>query len=336
MRPLISVIVPAYNREKTIAAALSSVIAQDYDNLEIIVDDDGSSDGTANTARGVLENSSRRWRVLHHERNRGVSAARNTGLDAASGEYVNFMDSDDLVDEPFISTLYGLASENGCDVVFCGYRKRYETGAEREVVTLPRSLKSGRIYSGEELALKQMMASCWGGVWTILFRKDFLLSKGLRFDEGLSYGEDENFSVKAMTRSGKVVFSQRHLYVYVRHDSMSWRAAIATKEKHFASYMDCISANLNAVRYMAEHVGSPEILKTVRHLLLPKYQLKKLKIYAWLGDYETFRKELALPGTRGMLLSSWKTFFKDPRIFLKALLLMAFPKLVFEIRRRTS
>ena len=131
MRPLISVVIPTYNSEKTIGAALSSVIAQDYDNLEIIVVDGASSDGTADAARSALENSSRRWRVLNHEHNRGISAARNTGLDEANGEYIHFMDSDDLVEKSFISALYGLASEKGCDIVFCGYRVRDETGAER-------------------------------------------------------------------------------------------------------------------------------------------------------------------------------------------------------------
>ena len=217
MRPLISVVIPTYNSEKTIGAALSSVIAQDYDNLEIIVVDGASSDGTADAARSALENSSRRWRVLNHEYNRGLSAARNTGLDEANGEYIHFMDSDDLVEKSFISALYGLASEKGCDIVFCGYRVRDETGAEREIThtrplarPLPRALrlKPGHCYPGEELALRMIMTSFWIGVWTTLFSRDFLLSKGLRFDEGLFNYEDDDFSIKALTRSERAVFSE--------------------------------------------------------------------------------------------------------------------------------
>ncbi|MDR0652814.1 MAG: hypothetical protein LBG12_05850, partial [Synergistaceae bacterium] len=168
------------------------------------------------------------------------------------------------------------------------------------------------------------------------FRKDFLLSKDLRFDERFSFGEDCDFSARALVMSEKAAFSPRCLYVYVQHEGMSTRASRATKEKHFKCRMDATLAHLNAAHYMAEHVRSPKILKAVRHLLLPEYHLKMFKLYAWLGDYETFRKELGSPGMRRMLWSSWKVFFKEPQIFLKAFFLLAFPKLTFEVRRRTS
>jgi glycosyltransferase involved in cell wall biosynthesis len=119
--PLISIVVPAYNRECLIGPTLASIIAQDYDNLEIIVVDDASSDKTAEVSRNMLESSHMQWRVISHDVNKGVGAARNTGMGEANGEYILFMDSDDLADPDFISTLYGLAKD-GRDVTFCGYR----------------------------------------------------------------------------------------------------------------------------------------------------------------------------------------------------------------------
>ena len=92
--PLISVVVPAYNRSSRIAYSLESIIVQDYPNLEIIVVNDASKDGTEQAARRVLESCGRPFSIITHKGNRGVSGARNTGIDAMKGEFLWFMDAD--------------------------------------------------------------------------------------------------------------------------------------------------------------------------------------------------------------------------------------------------
>ena len=92
--PLISVVVPAYNTETRIAYSLESIIAQDYPNIEIIVVNDASTDGTENAARRILENCGRPFTIITHKENRGVSASRNTGMDVVKGEFLWFVDSD--------------------------------------------------------------------------------------------------------------------------------------------------------------------------------------------------------------------------------------------------
>ena len=86
--PLISVVVPAYNTESRIAYSLESIIAQDYPNLEIIVVNDASTDDTESAARKILESCGRPFSVITHKENRGVSAARNTGIDAMKGGFL--------------------------------------------------------------------------------------------------------------------------------------------------------------------------------------------------------------------------------------------------------
>ncbi|HEX7490074.1 MAG TPA: glycosyltransferase family 2 protein [Candidatus Limnocylindrales bacterium] len=93
--PAVSVIVPAHNRAETIAAAIESIRSQTFEDFEIVVVDDGSSDGTADIAR-ALESKEPRLRVHAHPHNRGAQAARNTGIRAARGEWIAFLDSDDL------------------------------------------------------------------------------------------------------------------------------------------------------------------------------------------------------------------------------------------------
>src|SRR5689334_17028679 len=99
MLPQVSVVIPTYNAGKWVEATLDSVVRQTlpHDNLEIIVADDGSTDDSPRIARTFLERTSVRHRVVLREKNGGIGAARNTGWRAASGEWVNFLDADDLL-----------------------------------------------------------------------------------------------------------------------------------------------------------------------------------------------------------------------------------------------
>ena len=100
--PLISVVVPAYNAEKLIACSLESIIAQDYPNIEIIVVNDASTDTTEQAARRVLEGCGRPFSIITHTKNCGVSAARNTGIDSMKGEFVWFLDADDMAENNLV------------------------------------------------------------------------------------------------------------------------------------------------------------------------------------------------------------------------------------------
>ena len=124
MSDLISVIIPAYNAGKFIKSTLESVINQDYENIEIILVDDVCTDNTMKIAEDVLKNSGRKFKIIHHEVNKGTCTARNTGLKNASGKYLNFMDHDDLLRKNFLSSLYNAISNN--DFVFCGIVDKFQ------------------------------------------------------------------------------------------------------------------------------------------------------------------------------------------------------------------
>lgn len=117
--PLVSVIVPAYNAESTVASCLDSILSQSYGRVEILAVDDGSTDGTSK----ILADYSRDERVrVVSQANGGLSAARNSGLDAASGEYVFFLDSDDTIHPETIARLVDIALSSGSDFVRCGFQ----------------------------------------------------------------------------------------------------------------------------------------------------------------------------------------------------------------------
>ena len=117
---LVSVIIPAYNIEDYIGRCLDSIISQTYKNLEIIVVDDGSRDHTGE----ILDNyakKDRRIKVIHKE-NGGVSSARNKGIEAAEGDYIGFIDGDDLIEPEMYKTLVDLLEEENADIAHCGYQ----------------------------------------------------------------------------------------------------------------------------------------------------------------------------------------------------------------------
>lgn len=118
MQPLISVIVPVYQVAPYLKHCIESIINQTYHNLEILLVDDGSTDGSGEICDEYADKDSR-IKVIHQE-NRGLSEARNRGIDTAKGKYVSFVDSDDWIDERFIKTMYEISVETGCDIVQCG------------------------------------------------------------------------------------------------------------------------------------------------------------------------------------------------------------------------
>ena len=149
---LVSVIIPAYNIEDYIGRCLDSIISQTYKNLEIIVVDDGSRDHTGE----ILDNyakKDRRIKVIHKE-NGGVSSARNKGIEAAEGDYIGFIDGDDLIESEMYKTLVDLLEEENADIAHCGYQMvfpdrvdYYHNTGKKKIQTTEEGLKD--LLSGE-------------------------------------------------------------------------------------------------------------------------------------------------------------------------------------------
>ena len=117
MNPLISVVVPVYNTEPYVRKAINSILKQTYDNIEIICVDDGSTDNSPK----ILDELAEKYdniKVIHTE-NKGISHARNTALDCCRGEYIAFLDSDDMYHEQMLKILYDVVTEGNCDIALC-------------------------------------------------------------------------------------------------------------------------------------------------------------------------------------------------------------------------
>lgn len=177
--PLVSVIVPVYNVEQYLDECLNSIYQQTYENLEIIVVEDCSTDNSLNTLIKYLEDS--RVKLIQHEKNSGLSAARNTGIDAAKGDYIMFVDSDDLVHLSLIELCVKYAIVNDADLITYNF-KAFEDGIKLSPQLELSDVDNLKVLEqGENYFNQQHFA------WLKFIRTDLLKSRNLYFPVGLYY-----------------------------------------------------------------------------------------------------------------------------------------------------
>lgn len=210
----LSVIIPAYNAKEHIGRALASLLAQGCPELEIIVVDDGSRDGTGDIVREIMASEPEAKVVLHSQRNAGVSAARNVGVDKAKGAYILFLDADDSVSTDLVANLLPLLRENRADVIHWPYD--LVDGAGKTLLAFPYSdapAKRDGIATLQAILLEQVR------IWTgsAAYRQVFLREHGLRFTVGCTAGEDIEFIYRALSYAESVAFTGDPRSFYVQH-----------------------------------------------------------------------------------------------------------------------
>ena len=207
MKELISVIVPIYNVKSYLRQCLDSLLAQTYSNLEILLIDDGSTDESGNIADEYAQRDNR-IRTFH-QRNGGISAARNKGLDAMSGDYVMFVDGDDYVDKDFCKVALNLAIEKHVDIVSFGYCLFIEQRdyTERKVTLKPRQLNNEDAIL-ELIRRRDVMNNF---VWNKIFKSQ--LFTNVRFPEGQSF-EDVAVMHLLYNSAKGIYLSDKVLYYY--------------------------------------------------------------------------------------------------------------------------
>lgn len=181
--PLISVIIPVYNVEKYLERCIESVCNQSYKNLEIILIDDGSTDGSGRICDKKREGDVRI--IVYHKENGGQGTARNKGLDLCSGKYITFLDSDDMMESSCIEELYDFLVKNNLDISACNYARYTEDG---HMISLFEEKYDDFIVNGIEAQRRIWYAECINlAPWGKLYRKE--LWKNIRFKE-CRYYED--------------------------------------------------------------------------------------------------------------------------------------------------
>ncbi len=220
---MLSLIVPIFNIEDFLPRCLDSVLAQTYRDLEIILVNDGSTDGSGRICDLYAEKDAR-IKVIHKE-NGGVSSARNIGLGLAKGDYIGFVDGDDLLDEKMCELLVKNIEEYDCDIACCQLRVVETNGKMKSLFGQEsRCFKKEDIiknYFFDDFTKEMMYSQC-----NKIFKAKLL--DGLRYKE-FAYGEDILFVFEALARSKKIHYDDYVGYYYMHRETSAMRAYFSEK-----------------------------------------------------------------------------------------------------------
>lgn len=196
---------PVYKAEKYLSRCTDSILRQTFSDFELILIDDGSPDNSSKICDeyGLKD---KRIVVIHQE-NHGVSAARQKGLDTATGEYVIHADPDDWVEPDWLEELYYEAERTKADMVICDFKRYYKT-CTIECRQKPTSLENDTII-GDLLT-----GHIWGAVWNKLIRRDCIIRYGVAFHKDLNLWEDLHFCCELLSHDIKTTYVNKTLYNY--------------------------------------------------------------------------------------------------------------------------
>ena len=207
---IISVIVPVYNSRKYLTECVKSICNQTYPNIELILVDDGSYDGSEILCEELKKKDSR-IKVIH-KKNAGVSAARNDGIEACCGDYITFVDSDDFITPRYCEYLLYLCKSNGADVSLTNQPLRIQKNDK--IKSEFDGQDNIELWSGLEAAQNMLYYKVVISSWNKMYSKGLLDRYNIRFRENLSYGEGFQFVINCFIHSKLVASGGKRLYCY--------------------------------------------------------------------------------------------------------------------------
>lgn len=313
MESLISVIVPVYNTAQYLKRCITSIQNNTYKNLEIICINDGSTDNSLNILKNLATCDSR-IKVITQP-NGGVSSARNSGLDIATGDYVAFVDSDDWVHFQYFEML--IQNSADADIVVGNYVSNLDGNNYESNIPLPENITHQVIATQEAISNGYLRCSPCGRI----YRRDSI--DGIRFPSGIQYGEDAVFNVMLFSRKENIKIIRicaTMYYYYNRPDSLVHSVAVDAFRQLSHSFLDC-SSNLYRTDFMCYQAFRTALMYRYQGLLTKdkikvKYEarslLKKCLKYLLKEKKIAFKTKIELIIAASFAsLYRWSLIYKD-------------------------
>lgn len=218
--PLVSVVIPIYNVRRFINRGIKDVLAQTYKNLEIILSDDGSTDGSYEECKKWTEKDSR-IKVVHQE-NKGAGAARNHGIESAKGDFIYFFDIDDEIDPRLLEYCVETMEEQNVDFICFGYNNVETTYTSRITVSFP-EVRTSSNNELRDIFVDQFVLKVNGFPWNKFYRKSFLDKYSLRYEDQ-RIQQDEVFNLKCYRYLDRAYLSPKVLYTYYIYEKGNTRS----------------------------------------------------------------------------------------------------------------
>ena len=235
--PKLSVVIPIYNVEDYAQECLESIVKQSYKNLEIICVNDGSTDNSKSIVEKCAKKDDRI--ILINQNNSGVSEARNNGIERASGDYITFVDSDDLLELNAYETAMNVFEKEDIDLLVWGYRVFPFSGTWYEKA----GKVHGKCYKSDSINAYFNEKSSTV-VWNKIYKSNLIKGNYIRFKKGLKYGEDINFNLLVFPKAKNIEFISDKLYNYRIKREGSATTAFGRKTKlknEFVMFENAIS-----------------------------------------------------------------------------------------------
>ena len=247
----ISIIIPIYNTEAYLPRCIDSILSQSFTDYELILINDGSIDNSGSICDKYAQQDNRI--KVFHQKNGGLSSARNTGLDHAQGEWIYFVDSDDELKPDGLQTLVNCISED-VDMVMGGYEQYnldgnlIETEKNHETLTLSRRDSLLVLFPDHSIHYSYL-----GYVWIRLFRNRIIQDHGLRFDTSIKIKEDTLFVTQYLcTSNGKTRFTTTPVYKYIAQKNSEMNSLRTTYNPKYVYSFDAVVKMYSTIRQLPE------------------------------------------------------------------------------------
>ena len=257
---LISIIVPIYNVEQYLNQCLQSVCSQSYDNLEIILVDDGSSDRSPELCDEWAEKDSRIYVI--HKQNGGLSDARNTGISCAKGKYIAFVDSDDWIEKDLYQKLWSELQQNNAQIAACRIVKVFEATLEEQKI-----YSEQKIFTSKEALQTLLKGRDFCAVaWNKLYRRDVI--GDIRFPVGRLH-EDEFFTYRVIANASRLVLVPEAKYYYRQR-------AGSIMDKWTIKHLDALDAFNERIHFLQVHYPDLYVMDKFNFYLACVYNGREL------------------------------------------------------------
>lgn len=256
-----SIVIPVYNVEQYLERCMDSVLAQNYENIEVILIDDGSSDKSGELCNQYAQQHEK-IRVIHKE-NGGLSSARNIGIKMATGDYLLFLDSDDYIEEKMCYKLaVYLEQYPGVDVISID---GYEDTGQKKKGMRRLAVDNVRCMGGEEYLIQQYSQRNMNvEAWLYLFKKDFLVQGGFEFEKGILH-EDVEFTPRVIEQARFVLEVPDKLYHYMVREG-----SISTQKDKTKNILDLFHT-LEKMEAHVKQISNKELRKWTNDAILNSY-----------------------------------------------------------------
>lgn len=301
--PLISVIIPMYNARKYIRRCLESVLAQVYDNLEIIVIDDGSTDDSYDICDQIKEKNSRIF--LYKQLNGGVSSARNKGLQLANGDYITFVDADDYIDSEHISTMYNYMKSLRVDLMISNYYLEFDESQIKD------GNNKTKVLSSKEAIINMLTNTDFDSCICCKMCSS-RLAKKISFNEEYCVAEDLLFNYEIISMCDKIGYINYKSYHYVQHyDSVIHMPLTTKKIRSLKVFEDILCSNND--KDIQDAIINKYVSTCFNFLSLPLKDVTNQEVKCILSIIKRYRKRvlkspITIPKVRVACILSYISF----------------------------